>query len=56
MSAYGGLVSAPLAHFFVGFFQKMFAGRTGALARLGQIAAMMSIQVSGFSKGVDGGL
>ncbi|KAG7527451.1 hypothetical protein FFLO_06920 [Filobasidium floriforme] len=44
MSAYGGLVSAPLAHFFVGFFQKMFAGRTGALARLGQIAAMMSIQ------------
>jgi hypothetical protein len=33
----------------------MFAGRTGALARLGQIAAMMSIQVSGLSKGVDGG-
>jgi len=45
MAAYGAFLSAPISHFFVGFFQKMFAGRTGAAARLGQILAMMSIQV-----------
>lgn len=45
MAAYGGLISAPLAHFFVGFFQRMFAGRPpSARTNLLQILAMQLVQ------------
>jgi peroxisomal membrane protein 2 len=44
MAAYGAFISAPLSHFFVGFFQKLFAGRTGAIAKIGQLIGMLSIQ------------
>ncbi|KAK7059091.1 hypothetical protein VNI00_001715 [Paramarasmius palmivorus] len=39
MALYGFFVSAPLGHFLVGALQKVFAGKTGAKARVGQILA-----------------
>lgn len=44
MATYGALISAPLSHFFTGFFQRLFKGRTGLAARLGQIVLMQVIQ------------
>lgn len=44
MAAYGALISAPLSHFFVNFFQKIFAGKTDALSKILQIIAMQLIQ------------
>ncbi|EJD04055.1 uncharacterized protein FOMMEDRAFT_19367 [Fomitiporia mediterranea MF3/22] len=39
MAVYGFFVSAPLGHVLVGLLQKVFAGRTGARARVAQILA-----------------
>jgi hypothetical protein len=39
MAVYGLLVSAPLSHFLVGELQKAFAGRTGRVAKVGQVVA-----------------
>ena len=39
MALYGFLISAPLGHFLVGALQKAFAGKTGTVAKLGQILA-----------------
>jgi len=39
VALYGFLVSAPLSHILVGQLQKVFSGRTGRAARLGQIFA-----------------
>lgn len=45
MATYGAFLSAPLSHFFTGFFQRIFRNRTGLGARLGMILAMQVIQV-----------
>jgi len=37
MALYGFFVSAPLSHTMVGFVQKMFAGKTGLAAKIGQL-------------------
>lgn len=37
MTLYGLLVSAPLSHVLVGVMQKMFAGKTGLAAKIGQL-------------------
>ncbi|KAL6302141.1 hypothetical protein BKA93DRAFT_737416 [Sparassis latifolia] len=39
MALYGFCVSAPLGHLLVGASQRAFAGRTGLLAKLGQVLA-----------------
>ena len=39
MALYGFLVSAPLSHYLVGLLQRVFAGRTGKMAKLVQIIA-----------------
>ncbi|KAL0579375.1 hypothetical protein V5O48_002651 [Marasmius crinis-equi] len=39
LGLYGFLVSAPLGHFLVGLLQKVFAGKTGTKAKVGQILA-----------------
>ncbi|KAI0321377.1 hypothetical protein OF83DRAFT_1051412 [Amylostereum chailletii] len=39
MALYGFLVSAPLGHVLVGLLQKVFVGRTGTAAKVGQVAA-----------------
>ncbi|KAF9270076.1 hypothetical protein L218DRAFT_10923 [Marasmius fiardii PR-910] len=39
LAIYGFLVSAPLSHVLVGTLQKVFAGKTGAKAKIGQILA-----------------
>jgi hypothetical protein len=39
MALYGFFVAAPLGHYLVGTLQKLFAGRTGTGARIGQILA-----------------
>jgi hypothetical protein len=39
MALYGFVVSAPLSHVLVGKLQKVFAGRTGRSAKLGQVLA-----------------
>jgi len=37
MALYGFLVSAPLSHVLVGQLQRIFAGRTGRAAKIGQV-------------------
>jgi peroxisomal membrane protein 2 len=39
MALYGFFVAAPLGHYLVGTLQRVFAGRTGTGARIGQILA-----------------
>ncbi|THH18416.1 hypothetical protein EW146_g2559 [Bondarzewia mesenterica] len=39
MGLYGLLVSAPLGHVLIGALQRAFAGKTGRMARVGQIVA-----------------
>jgi len=39
MALYGFLVSAPLSHVLVGQLQRVFAGRTGRAAKIGQVVA-----------------
>lgn len=43
MALYGFLVSAPLGHVLVGALQRVFAGRTGPGAKVGQILASNAI-------------
>ena len=37
MTLYGMLVSAPMGHVLVGITQRMFAGKTGLAAKIGQL-------------------
>lgn len=39
MGLYGLLVSAPLSHVLIGSLQRLFAGQTGAKAKILQILA-----------------
>lgn len=37
MTLYGMLASAPMSHVLVGITQKLFAGKTGLSAKIGQL-------------------
>lgn len=46
MAIYGAFISAPYSHVAVGFFQRLFEGKTGLQAKIGQIVAMQLLSVS----------